>query len=281
MGNLVQKIVTKQVLKTASEGPTTLVVCDFDGTLFRSPTKDQIDDLVRGQGLAWSGGFWGRPESLGPTVPADPLSGLVPQHPGQEWWIERTVSAMRALLQNPENLCVLITGRPPTMASRIKELLSQQGLNFARVHTVSSKENKPTVVKEYLRDYPSIKKVESWDDRDHENIKTALHDYPHVQWAPILVEATPGTPDSKAIQNILSKQHAKAQQAEPQKPKRESAPRPEKPAFTVLVDGVTVNRIPHQGGAISFAKTQAKLNNTVEVQSPEGTVILRIINGVE
>lgn len=94
-----------------------LAVFDFDGTLFASP--------LRPSWWPWQG-FWGRPESLSPPY--------VPERPDADWWVPGVVAAAKKAISDPGTYTVLLTGRPPKLSHRIKELLHGAGLRFDEYH---------------------------------------------------------------------------------------------------------------------------------------------------
>lgn len=133
---------------------TTLVVFDFDGTLFRSPHAP-----------AWWGGrdWWLNSESLN--------SPMVPTEPSPDWWNNDVVDRARTACENDNNLVILLTARPEgPFRRRIETLVSQAGLNFAGVYLyegeMSAADFKMSVMAELLEDNPSIRGVSIWEDRE-------------------------------------------------------------------------------------------------------------------
>ena len=129
-----------------------LDVFDFDGTLFKSPLppdwwKDKAD---------W---FYGI-ESLTPP--------FVPEVPS-DWWIESTVRHAVRALSDATHYVILLTGRNNnTFSDRVNQLLEQKGLEFDEVHLSDRKDTvefKVENIERVLSEYPSIKKVDLWDDQ--------------------------------------------------------------------------------------------------------------------
>ena len=129
-----------------------LVVVDFDNSLFRSPQKP-----------AGVSSWWANPASLEPPH--------VPEHPGPEWWIQSTVGAAKAAINDSNTLAVLMTGRlDKVFRWRVPELLSQAGLHFDAVHLSngSSTESFKKGLLERIFQRNHITEMEIWEDRpDH------------------------------------------------------------------------------------------------------------------
>jgi len=131
-----------------------LHVYDFDGTLFRSPEEP---DWWRGEN------WWVTASSLKPPC--------VPQTPDNSWWVNSTVESARRSIQDPDILTVLMTGRPEEgqVKTRILELLSQQGLEFAGVFpnpgVQYTKEFKHDLLIRILDAHPELQQVQIWEDR--------------------------------------------------------------------------------------------------------------------
>jgi len=132
-----------------------LHIFDFDGTLFRSPDKPDWWDF------SWylSEASLGRP--------------CVPDKPGADWWISKTVNEAKKSISDPKVFTVLMTGRTNNTALgyRIPELLKQAGLSFDKVmlnpggNTASWKAQ---AVGKLLKQHPGT--VQLWED-NQDNIK--------------------------------------------------------------------------------------------------------------
>jgi hypothetical protein len=125
---------------------------DFDGTLFRSPFSPVV----------WKGDWWNDVRSLIPPC--------VPQRPGPDWWIPKTVAQAKRSISDPNVYAVLATGRPAEsgLRYRVPELLKDKGLRFDEVHLAPPSGTlafKKGVITQILRRYPFIHTVRIWDDR--------------------------------------------------------------------------------------------------------------------
>lgn len=130
-----------------------LHIFDFDATLFRSP---EPPDWWRGSHDDW----WHEIISLTPPI--------LPKRPSEDWWVESTVSAVKAALGVDENHVVLLTGRPVgVFTSRVHELLRQKGLTFDGVR-LSDQSNtqsfKAGEIRKLLDENPDVEHVDLWDD---------------------------------------------------------------------------------------------------------------------
>lgn len=129
----------------------TLVVFDFDGTLFKSPYKPEN----------WKGAWWSNIKSLTPP--------LVPEHPGDEWWNDEICEEAFSSLSDPEAYTIMLTGRiDRVFHERVNELLERKGFNFpyvglAKLHT--SIDSKIQHLDKILADNPYFKKIIFYDDR--------------------------------------------------------------------------------------------------------------------
>lgn len=126
-----------------------LEVFDFDGTLFRSPDKPE----------GWSGGWWGRLESLSPPQ--------VPEQPDESWWNKRVVAAAKAAAADRNTVSVLLTGRIQKFRPRLVSLTGQAGLVFDEMHLSSGGSTeafKLSVLDSLLKKY-DVSEVSLWEDR--------------------------------------------------------------------------------------------------------------------
>lgn len=103
-----------------------LVIYDFDGTLFRSPDREEGSSLYfEATGNHWPhAGWWGRIETLQPPVVPEPIPEAL--------WIQETVEAHQKDVQDKDAFVVLMTGRPYKNRRRVQEILSSKGLEFHR-----------------------------------------------------------------------------------------------------------------------------------------------------
>ena len=130
-----------------------LHVFDFDNTLFRSPLPP--DWWPSGKG------WWGSIESLSPP--------LVPKDPGHEWWIDRTVSAMRRSISNQETYTVVLTGRiAARFTMRVNELLRNNGITPHEVILLTrgpTDSYKIVEMRRLVSGLDGLETVEIWEDR--------------------------------------------------------------------------------------------------------------------
>lgn len=134
-----------------------LSVFDFDGTLFKSPDRPK----------GFKGNWWISKESLGEPH--------VPRNPEDNYWNLSIVKKAQDELKNSNNLCILLTGRIGILfEDRVKDLISQKSLSFPIVKLNEFGEEtenfKIAEIQRLLKKYPSIKKIEFWDD-DKEKVE--------------------------------------------------------------------------------------------------------------
>ena len=127
-----------------------LHIFDFDGTLFRSPEKP----------AGWKGSWWANKLSLEPPC--------VPDKPGDEWWISKTVSAAMAAISDPNIFAVCLTGRQDFIyRGRLPIILNEKGLNFDMIRLSDGQDTgrfKSSHIRRLLNQHRSIKKVVIWED---------------------------------------------------------------------------------------------------------------------
>jgi len=131
-----------------------LAVFDFDDTLFRSPwpPADWGEDEH-----AW----WSSVQSLSPPY--------VPQVPKEPWWNLSVLRDAKQALRDPSSYVILLTGREKEyFEHRVKEIISQEGLDFHEVHlrglVESTPEFKMSEILRTVENNPTISLVEMWDD---------------------------------------------------------------------------------------------------------------------
>jgi len=130
---------------------TKLSVFDFDGTLFRSPERPKD----------FKGNWWSNKVSLKKPYVDDVADDSL--------WINQVVKAAKQELSKEDTLTIFMTGRIEQMfKNRIIELLSQKGLKFDHYKFgefgVEAAETKIAEMQKILKKYPSIKKIEMWED---------------------------------------------------------------------------------------------------------------------
>lgn len=129
---------------TRRRPPTRLAALDFDWTLFRSPEVPWLYDDV----------------SLSPP--------FVPRKPGSEWWIGPSVTAARAAVGDPATRTALMTGRAPSFAERVGELLGGVWLHFDEHHFTPCGLDplafKLATLESMVRAHPTVVRVAMWED---------------------------------------------------------------------------------------------------------------------
>lgn len=167
--------------------PTRLHVLDFDGTLVRSPHPDTpmngvpaldfYDAWLAERGLPRRKfqGWWGRRETLLPPLFGEfgPGGEFVPPPDAVNKDLARVV---KMSYEDPNTLCVLMTGRhakmrrPETGEHVCKMALDAYGLRFDAYFYGSTGQPtiafKANVIQGLLREHPSIREVEVWEDRE-------------------------------------------------------------------------------------------------------------------
>lgn len=163
--------------------PTKLAVYNFDGTLFRSPSRP----------MGWNGAWLGSVDSLNRP--------FVPEVPSEDWWNESVVERARRDIENENTITVLITGRDlRKFTVRVKQLLEQAGLKFDHVFLNPGEKDtgpyKLLVLTTLMTDNPSVRNVDIWEDSE-ENIRL-LSNYVEGRGRaalPHLVTVTPHPPE--------------------------------------------------------------------------------------
>lgn len=129
----------------------TLVVFDFDGTLFKSPLRPS----------KWKGRWWSDSRSLSPP--------LVPEEPGDEWWNDKICEQAFDSLTDNSVYTVLLTGRlDKVFNERVHDLLESKGLRFPYVGLAeldTSIDSKIQHLDKLLTDNHFIEKIIFYDDR--------------------------------------------------------------------------------------------------------------------
>lgn len=103
---------------------TRSIIYDFDGTIFKSPTKEEGEITYMketGNKFPYKN-WWGRTETLLPPI--------VPEIPDLEWFIKETVESYRENEKDSNNELILMTGRHVKHAERIKSICDTHNLKF-------------------------------------------------------------------------------------------------------------------------------------------------------
>lgn len=143
-----------------------VVIYDFDGTLFKSPLREDGELLyfeATGKKLPFPG-WWGRLESLSPPI--------IPEKPGPEWLITNTINAYREDIKDEETEVILMTGRPFKHRKRILEICEHNNLLFHDHYFRGQPgqkgrdtlEIKSNFIVEHLI-HPELAFLEIWEDR--------------------------------------------------------------------------------------------------------------------
>ena len=145
---------------------TRTVIYDFDGTIFRSPEREDGENIyfeATGELLPFPG-WWGRIESLTPPI--------VPSLPDENWYLSDTISCCKEDYSRQDTEVILMTGRHKHVIHRVFELCEIADLKFDRYFYKGLKGQKGTetfvVKRHYIQDFiihPNLKILEIWEDR--------------------------------------------------------------------------------------------------------------------
>ena len=139
---------------------TKLSVFDFDGTLVDTPldTEESRQQWADYHKKDWPYlGWWGRNESLDMDVWDMPV-------------IPDTIKDYKDESSNPNTMVVMLTGRLEKQRPYVMAIIKKYGLKFDRYllkqggRTI---EDKLRQLNGILKQNPTIKEVEMWDDRDN------------------------------------------------------------------------------------------------------------------
>ena len=142
-----------------------LHVFDFDGTLFRSHSREEGELILEQVGEKWPfGGWWGRKETLEPPFVLHP--------PQQELLIEHIAQKAIAVYNDPNAYSTLMTGRPVKLRNRIQEILAHFEIKFHEEYYRGMRgipcpdtiTYKIYVIKERLC-HDKLQSLEIWEDR--------------------------------------------------------------------------------------------------------------------
>jgi len=132
-----------------------LVIYDFDGTIFRSPDREEGSmAFYEATGNRWPHqGWWGRIETLTPPVIPDPIP--------EEMWIQETLDFHQKDIEDENSFVVLMTGRPYKVRRRVREILDSKNILFHR---------------EYYRGMPGQKGRDTFDIKVNIMEEDLFHD---------------------------------------------------------------------------------------------------------
>ncbi len=132
---------------------TTLALFDFDGTLFRSPTRPEWWPYTR---------FLSAPDSLFPP--------LIPIEPPADWWVDSVVTDARERMKwEAGTYTVLVTGRNVAFDRRIGFMCRSHRLYFNELHFAvedqkSTLHRKLEVLEKLVDRMPNLKHVLAYED---------------------------------------------------------------------------------------------------------------------
>jgi hypothetical protein len=155
-----EKDAIKQILRENVGKDTINRICimDFDGTLIDTPTHERGHKEYEAKtGKVWPHkGWWGRPESLDMDV-----FDMKP--------IPSVIAAYKKEKATPNTLVIMLTGRIPKLSGEVKKILDSKGLTFDKyIYNMggSTLDSKIASLNKLLAEYPNVKSVILYDDRD-------------------------------------------------------------------------------------------------------------------
>ena len=139
------------------DAKTKLKIYDFDGTLVNTPLPDEENKAIWKEktGKDWVGGWFSNPDSLNMDV-FDMST------------IPSVISDYKREYSDSNSLVVMLTGRIPSVAKYVKDILSAKGLKFDDYlfnDGGATEDNKIKHMEMTLKYNPNIREVEMWDDR--------------------------------------------------------------------------------------------------------------------
>lgn len=153
--DILESIIPRKTAKDPKKIKT-LAVFDFDDTLFHSPERPKN----------YKGNWHINIDSL--TEP------YVSHHPKQTMWNLSVVNTARRYCIREDAYCIMLTGRVGNIfEDRVKELLSQQKLNFDRYgfneFGGDTAKYKISTIQSLIKKFPNFENLLMWDD-DEEKI---------------------------------------------------------------------------------------------------------------
>lgn len=136
---------------------TTLHIFDFDGTLCHSPLPETgVHQWAEHHGKEWPyKGWWSKEESLDLDVFEIPV-------------IEFVYNAWKEAKHSENAATFLLTSRLYKLKPHVLKVLDKHGIHFDGYYFKHFGKEKPDVVMDILKQYPNVKEVHVWDDRDKE-----------------------------------------------------------------------------------------------------------------
>jgi len=192
MKSKIKEILREDIENMPAQGPKKLSVFDFDGTTVDTGVPETHKPIWKEKtGTEWPyKGWWGRKESLDMNIFDFPAKPDVKS----DYQKERG---------NSDTMVVSLTGRRPKLKDEVKAILDANGYRFDRYlynYGSDTLSNKLEQLGDLLDEFPSIKSVKLWDDRD-EHIPT------FEQWGNGLVEK--GRLESFNMNHVLNENWTK------------------------------------------------------------------------
>lgn len=199
--NLISDV--KRLLKE-SMNPDTLVIYDFDHTLFKSPLPANPDPK-----------WWGDIKSM--TEP------VVPEVPTDEWWNTEVVNDLVKDLKDSSKHVIVMTGRKESFKERLSKLLKTKGLDVPEFYTNYMGDDTNTLnfkirnIKKILSRLPSVKTIVFYDDRKPhlDNFKKTFAQYTDQYGEPIYNVETHYILHGKQFRNLYEQEEPQTKQRSP------------------------------------------------------------------
>lgn len=160
-----QKETIKSILKESIDKDTItrIAVFDFDGTLVDTPLQETGKPIYEKKtGKDWPHqGWWSKPESLDMDV----FDMNV---------IESVIEDYKKEKEKPNTLLVMMTGRIKRLSGQVEKILEANDLDFDKhIYNMggSTLDSKISSLDKMLKDYPNVKSVAMFEDRDEHVIR--------------------------------------------------------------------------------------------------------------
>jgi hypothetical protein len=157
MKERIKEILREDIENLPTQGPKKLSVFDFDGTTMDTLYPEIAKPIYKEKtGENWPHqGWWGRKESLDMDI-----FDFKP--------IPEVKKAYQTEKANSDTMVVSLTGRRPKLSNEVEAILHANGYRFDRYlynYGSDTLSNKLEQLGKLLKEFPSIKSVELWDDR--------------------------------------------------------------------------------------------------------------------
>jgi hypothetical protein len=150
----------KEIIKEALDKQkiTKIAVFDFDGTLVNTPLPDEGKIAYKAKtGKPWPfEGWWSKALSLDMTIFDMPL-------------IKSVIESYKNEKTDTSTVTVMMTGRMIKLSNEVEAVLSAKGLSFDKyIYNTggSTIDSKIKSLDKLLVEYPNVKELEMWDDRN-------------------------------------------------------------------------------------------------------------------